>query len=222
MKVYYTVIEHKLHRRSVLTTLQEPASVSYQASPPQMDQLPHVDMVFSKKKKGVIVLFLDGKCVYKDCRGLLSHRFHLQIFVRKPNCSGFKTSENRDLTANEYLAEPFEFLWPTFFICVQNFTSFFMVETAQSVVVTAQRGLSNCAAAQMRSLEGTLTKSLKLVSSGKCFHITGTILFRDNVLNCLAWRLDWEYMTFCDDLSGFKNHKQTLLHLRPGQSIGID
>ena len=31
-----------------------------------------------------------------------------------------------------------------------------MVETAQSVVVTAQRGLSNCAAAQARSLEGTL------------------------------------------------------------------
>ena len=31
-----------------------------------------------------------------------------------------------------------------------------MLETAQSVVVTAQRGLSNCAAAHARSLEGTL------------------------------------------------------------------
>ena len=31
-----------------------------------------------------------------------------------------------------------------------------MVETAQSVVVTAQRDLNNCAAAQARSLEGTL------------------------------------------------------------------
>ena len=120
-----------------------------------MDLLPHVNMVFSKKKK-VIVLFLDGKYVYKDCRRLLSHRSHLQIFVRQSNCSGFETSENRDLTANEYLAEPFEFLWPTFFICVQNFTSFFKVETAQSVVVTAQNGLSNCAAAHARSLEGTL------------------------------------------------------------------
>ena len=65
-------------------------------------------------------------------------------------------SPNRDLTANEYLAEPFHFLWPTLFLCVQNFTSFFMVEIAQSAVVTAQRGLSNCAAAQARSLEGTL------------------------------------------------------------------
>ena len=34
-----------------------------------------------------------------------------------------------------------------------------MLETAQSVVVTAQRGLSNCAAAHARSLEGTLTGS---------------------------------------------------------------
>ena len=31
-----------------------------------------------------------------------------------------------------------------------------MVETAQTVVITAQRGLSNCAAAHARSLEGTL------------------------------------------------------------------
>ena len=31
-----------------------------------------------------------------------------------------------------------------------------MVVTAQSVVITAQRGVSNCAAAQARSLEGTL------------------------------------------------------------------
>ena len=67
-----------------------------------------------------------------------------------PNCSGFETSENQDLAANEYLAEPFEKLWPTLFVCVQNFTSVFMVETAQSVVVTAQRGRSNCAAAQLR------------------------------------------------------------------------
>ena len=34
--------------------------------------------------------------------------------------------------------------------------SFFRLETAQSIVVTAQRGLSNCAAAHARSLEGTL------------------------------------------------------------------
>ena len=31
-----------------------------------------------------------------------------------------------------------------------------MLETAQRVVVTAQMGLSNCAAAHARSLEGTL------------------------------------------------------------------
>ena len=33
-----------------------------------------------------------------------------------------------------------------------------MAKTAQSVVVTAQRGLSNCAAVQVRSLEETLVK----------------------------------------------------------------
>ena len=34
-------------------------------------------MVFSKKKK-VISLTLGGKCVYEDCRALMSHRSHLQ------------------------------------------------------------------------------------------------------------------------------------------------
>ena len=85
-----------------------------------------------------------------------SCRSPLQIFVREPNCPSFETSVNRDFTANQYLAEPFDFLWPTLFICVQNFTSSFMLETVQRVVVTAQRGLSNCAAAHARSLEGTL------------------------------------------------------------------
>ena len=71
------------------------------ASPPYIDLLPHVDMVVFKKKKRIIVLLLDGKCVYKDCQRFFSNRFHLQIFVRKPNCSNFETFENRDLTANE-------------------------------------------------------------------------------------------------------------------------
>ena len=116
-----------------------------------MDLLPRADMVISKKKKKkAIDLFLDGNSGNKDCGRLFSRRSPVQIFVKEPNCPGFETSVNRDLAANEYLAEPFHFLWPTFFICVQNFTSFFMVETAQSVVVTAQRGLSNCAGAQLR------------------------------------------------------------------------
>ena len=120
--------------------------------------LPRADMVLSKKK--VIDLILDGNYVYKDRGKLLSCRSPLQIFVREPNCPGFETSVKRDFTTNEYLAEPFDFLWPTLFLCVQNFTFFFMVETAQKVVVTAQRGLSNCAAAHARSLEGTLLVSL--------------------------------------------------------------
>ena len=82
-------------RRSVLTVLCH-------VSPPYIDLLPHVDMVVSKKKKKrIIVLLLDGKCVYKDCQRFFSNRFHLQIFVRKPNYSNFETFENRDLTANE-------------------------------------------------------------------------------------------------------------------------
>ena len=121
-----------------------------------MDLLPRADMVISKKKKKVIDLILIGNCVNKDCGRLFSRRSPLQIFLREPNCPDFETSLNRDLTANEYLAEPFDYLWPSLFTCVHNFTSFFMVETAQSVVVTAQRGLNNCAAAQARSLEGTL------------------------------------------------------------------
>ena len=44
----------------------------------------------------------------------------------------------------------------TLFDCVQNFTSFFVLETARSVVLTAQRGQNNCTAAHARSLEGTL------------------------------------------------------------------
>ena len=121
-----------------------------------MERLPRTHIVFSKKKKKVIDLFLDGIYANKACERLFSSRSPLQIFVREPNCPGFETSVNRNLTANEYLAEPFDFLWLTLFICVQNFTSFFMLETAQSVVVTAQRGISNCAAAHARSLEGTL------------------------------------------------------------------
>ena len=39
-----------------------------------------------------------------------------------------------------------------------------MVVTAQSVVVTAQRGLSNCAAAHGRSLEGTLSISIAMAT----------------------------------------------------------
>ena len=112
----------------------------------------------SQKKKGHRPLF-GRSYVNKDCERLFSSRSPLQIFVREPNCPGFEASVNRDLTANEYLAEPFDFLWPTLFICVQNFTSVFMVETAQRVVVTAQRGLSNCATAHARSLEGTLVSS---------------------------------------------------------------
>ena len=38
-----------------------------------------------------------------------------------------------------------------------------MVETAQSVVITAQRDLNNCAAAQARSLQGTLLLSPKQI-----------------------------------------------------------
>ena len=81
--------------------------------------------------------------------------------------------------------EPFDFLWPALFLCVQNFTSFFMLETAQSVVVTAQRGLSNCAAAHVRSLEGTLLawfiKITKVVSfesvEGFCKDLFLTLYF---------------------------------------------
>ena len=51
-------------------------------------------------------------------------------------------------------------LKPTLFVCVQNFTSFLVLETARSVVLTAQRGQNNCAAAHARSLEGTLLESL--------------------------------------------------------------
>ena len=115
-----------------------------------------------KKKRKVIDHILDSFYVYKDRGKLLSCRSPLQIFFRVPHCSGFEASVHRDVTANEYLAGPFDFLWPTLFICVQNFTFFFMLETAQSVVVTAQRGLSNCAAAQARSLEGTLIAILRI------------------------------------------------------------
>ena len=128
-------------------------SVSCYANPPHMDLLPHVDMLFSKKKRSSSSFWMEIMCttaVEGFCHYVLISKFLL------PNCSGFEMSENQDLAANEYLAEPFEKLWPTLFVCVQNFTSVFMVETAQSVVVTAQRGLSNCAAAQARSLEGTL------------------------------------------------------------------
>ena len=45
---------------------------------------------------------------------------------------------------------------PTLFVCVENFTSFLVLETAQSVVFTAQRDQNSCAAAHARSLEGTL------------------------------------------------------------------
>ena len=55
-------------------------------------------MVVSKKKK-VITLLSDGKCIYKDCQRLFSHCFHVQIFVRKPNCSKFGTFENRERIA---------------------------------------------------------------------------------------------------------------------------
>ena len=123
-----------------------------------MDVLPRADMVLSKIKKKVIDLILDGNYVYEVRGKLLSYRSPLRIFVRVPNCPDFETSVSRDFTANEYLAEPFGFLWPTLFFCAQNFTSFFMVETAQSVVVTAQRGQNNCAAAQARSLEETLLR----------------------------------------------------------------
>ena len=95
--------------------------------------MPRADMVLSKIKKG----------------HRFSHVALLSIFLLEPNCPSFQASVNRDFTANEYLAQPFNFLWSTLFICVQNFTSFFMLETAQ-------RGLSNCAAAHARSLEGTL------------------------------------------------------------------
>ena len=83
-------------------------------------------------------------------------RSPLQIFVTLPNCPSFQTYVIRDFTGTEYLAKPFDFLWPTLFTCVQNFTSFFMLETAQ-------RSLNNCAAAHARSLEGTLVENRTLV-----------------------------------------------------------
>ena len=49
---------------------------------------------------------------------------------------------------------------PMLFVCVQNFTSFLVLETARSVVFTAQWGQNSCAAAHARSLEGTLLTSL--------------------------------------------------------------
>ena len=45
---------------------------------------------------------------------------------------------------------------PTLFVCVHNFTFFLVLETARSVVFTAQRGQNSCAAAHARSLEKTL------------------------------------------------------------------
>ena len=98
-------------------------------------------------------MVLSKKKVHRLCHVALLSKFFLGNLI---DCPSFQTSVNRDFTANEYLAEPFDYLWPTLFTCVQNITSFFMVETAQSVVVTAQRGLRNCAAAHARSLEGTL------------------------------------------------------------------
>ena len=126
IKVHYRAVEHKL-----LSSHGRVAARGHGA--------------LQKKEKKVIDLILDGNYVYKVRGKLMSSRSPLRIFVRVPNCPGFETSVSREFTANKYLAEPFDFLWPTLFICVQNFTSFIMVETAQSVVVTAQRGQNNCA-----------------------------------------------------------------------------
>ena len=45
---------------------------------------------------------------------------------------------------------------PTLFVCVQNFTSCLVLETARSVVFTAQRGQYSYAATHASSIKGTL------------------------------------------------------------------
>ena len=50
-----------------------------------------------------------------------------------------------------------------------------MLETAQTVVVTAQRGLSNCTAAHARSLEGTLVREY---SDVLIYHASWFVLIR--------------------------------------------